>query len=322
MNTEKMLKEEKELESKLFGTPESAETKVDEAPGTKPEEQDAPDVTVAVTTEYEKPSENEGTDEREEDWKLRYTNLRNSRDTKLYDTQKALAVSEATVSTLQQKISELMSSMPAVEVDIFKDAFTEEEREALGPTAIAAMQKTAKLAAEAKTSGIQKELKEARDKANAEAKANASNVASQAYETFIKRLGAVVPDYAQVDADPRFKAFMDKADIDGTTRVQNFIAAEARGDVATVARHMVDFKNSLNPKAQAKASLEAKVTPTGLAKAQGNTVSKETNGDLTMSEVNEHYRKYARGGYKGRQSEYLAMEARIDAAASSGKIRG
>lgn len=320
MNTEKMLQEEKELEGRLFGTPSSAETKADEAPVAKPEEQGAPDESVAVTTEDVKPSENEGTEERAEDWKLRYTNLRNSRDAKLYDAQKALASSEATVSMLQQKITELMSRTPSVEEDIFKDAFTEEEREALGPTAIAAMQKTAKLAAEAKTSSIQKELKEARDKANADVKANAANVAQQAYDTFLRRLGTAVPDYAAIDSDPRFKEFMQSQDIDGATRVQNFTAAEARGDVATVARHMLDFKLALNPKAQAKASLDSKLGVTGDATKTAVNSTKETNVGLTMSEVNAHYRKFASGGYKGKQSEYLAMEARIDAAATSGKI--
>jgi len=321
MNTARMLQEEKELESKLFGTPESAETKADEAPVTNPEEQSAPVDTTAVTVDTDKPLEHEGTEERAEDWKLRYTNLRNSRDVKLYNAQKALANSENTVSMLQQKISELMSSTTRVEEDIFKDAFTEEEREALGPTAIAAMQKTAKLAADAKTFNIQKELKEVRDRAHADVKANAANAAQRAYETFLGRLGSIVPDYASIDTDPRFKQFMNTQDIDGAARIQNFTIAESHGDVATVARHMLDFKYSLNPKAQAKASLDSKIGPTGDAtKVVVN--NKETNGDLTMREVNEHYRKFARGGYKGRQSEYLAMEARIDAAASSGKIRG
>jgi glycine cleavage system H lipoate-binding protein len=321
MNIEQLKQEEKDLEEKLFGTPEEDTTKDSEAPIAEPENQDAPTEDVAVTTDTDKPSEDtKGKQERGEDWKLRYTNLRNSRDTKLYEAQAALAESRKVVSTLQQKISELKASIPEAQEDIFKDAFTEDEREALGPTAIAAMQKTASMAAEARTAKIQKELKEARDRANAEAAKMAAHATKEAYGTFLSRLSNAVPEYQLIDSDPRFKSFMDSIDLDGNSRLANFLSAEKRGDVATVARHMLEFKMSLNPKAQAKASLDSKINPTGEA-TKSNRGNKDT-ADLTMSEINEHYRKHARGGYKGRQSEFLAMEARIDAAALAGKIKG
>jgi len=315
MNTEEMLKKEKELEDKLFGAPGSDEqTNTDTTPVAK---EGAPvgDVVVATDTNQPPPEQ-----EREEDWKLRYTNLRNSRDAKLYDTQRALAESQATVNLLQQKLTELTNSTQNVEEDIFKDAFTDDEKEALGETAIGAMKKAAKTAADAKTAKINQELKEARERALQQAQSQAVTSSKEAYNTFLARLHRAVPDFQVVDQDPRFKNYMSAADIDGTVKANNFIAAEKRGDVATVARYMLDFKQSLNPKAQAKASLDAKINPTGTA-TSSTAGSNKSDGSLTMSEVNEHYRKFASGGYKGKQSEYLAMEARIDQAAASGKIK-
>lgn len=318
-----MLQEEKELEEKLFGTPESSETTDDKTPIPAKEEAKAPATEVPVETDTEQPKvETKEEEEREEDWKLRYTNLRSSRNQKLYDAQSALAVAESQIVTLQQKIQELMSAVPEVQEDVFKDAFTEEEREALGETAIAAMQKTAQMAADAKTEKINKELADARADAVKVAEANANVAAQAAYDTFLTKLASVVPDYTEVDLDPDFKAFMQTPDIDGMPRVSSFTAAEARGDAATVAKHMLDYKATKNPKEEAKASLEKKVGPTGnAAPAAPSTTAKESD-ELTWGEVNAHYTKHAQGGYRGKQSEYLAMEEKIDAAAISGKIRG
>lgn len=313
---------EQELENKMFGTPEAKVTTEVKAPVESEETKVAPVEPAAVTAPLDKPIEDaEEIQEREEDWKLRYTNLRNSRDTKLYDAQTALATVTQQVSLLQQQVQDLMTREPVVAPDVFKDAFTEEEREALGETAIAAMQKTANLAANAQTEKINEELKQARANAVEAAKLQASNAAQSAYETFLGKLGNVVPDFAQVDVDPGFKAFMATPDIDGSPRSTSFAVAEANGDAATVAKHFLDYKATKNPKAEAKASLEAKVAPTGDASAVSTTTA--TGADaITMRDITAHYHKRNTGGYKGKQSEFLAMEARVDAAVSSGKIRG
>jgi hypothetical protein len=40
-----------------------------------------------------------------------------------------------------------------------------------------------------------------------------------------------------------------------------------------------------------------------------------------MRDIDAHYKKHTQGYYKGRHKEYLAFEARIDAAVAKGEIR-
>jgi len=304
---EKLLREEDELEQKMFTrTPEDTEAKVPEAPAVEP--------TVPADEKEVGPSD---VSKPEEDWKKRYTNLRASRDEKLWKTQSDLADAKRQIATLQHDLQALRSATPVVKEDIFKDLFTAEEEEALGETAITAMKKAAEKAASSKTASMEKELAEERLRRVKEANDKAQAESANAYNLFLNRLARAVPDYEDVDKDPAFMDYMGQTDIDGSVRADNFKKAEANGDVASIARYMIDFKSSKVK--QPVSPLEDLITPTGNDKTTNSSTEKKPKG-MSMKDVDDHYKKYIRGYYNTRQKEYDEMEKRIDEAASLGLI--
>lgn len=316
---EKVRKEEKELEDKLFGTDKETETKETEAPVEDVPTDAAPSTDETVNSE-EKPVETEVKPQETEDWEKRYKNLRASRDSKLYDAQVALANATDTIQHLQQKIEEL-EKREVPEVDIFEGSLTDEEREALGEATVEAMRKTSKAAVSKTQKKLEDELAALKADRIREANDRAKQTRVQAYDTFLNRLADLEPNYESINTDPGFIDYMQQTDIDGILRADHFKSAESRGDARTIALYMKDYVASKNPRTKAKADLENKITPTGTNVTK--TSSKErSKGDLTMAEVNAHYTKFSKGGYKGKHSEYLAMEARINKAASAGKIIG
>lgn len=318
MNTqEKLRKEEEALEAKLFSTPDSekansetATTEAKEEAKAQNEKPLASEQTVTPGTESEPKAR--------EDWKKRYTNLRASRDEKLFQTQSTLATAQEQLIALQQRVQELESAKPVETKDIFEGIISDDDKEAIGDTALEAMRKTALATAEENRKVLDKELEEMRKLRKEAAEAKVVQTKKDAYDNFLVRLSQAVPDYMAIDTDPEFIAYMGDLDIDGNTRADNFHRAESLGNVATVARFMLDFKATKGtPK---RNPLEDKITPE--AKATSTPKTTESNSEaLTWTQVNAHYEKFSKGGYRGRMAEYEAMEKRIDDAAARGNIR-
>lgn len=318
MNTrEKLRKEEEALEARLFSTPSKDTAKSTEAATDPNHETKSAEAKAQASAEVKPEVKTEDVRTREEDWKKRYTNLRASRDEKLYAAQQELAETKELVLTLQQKVQELEAATVTTK-DIFEGIITDEDKEAIGDTALEAMRKTASAAAEENRKAIEKELAEIREMKKKAAEEEVKRTRQSAYDNFLQRLASAVPDYASIDVDPKFAEYMSELDIDGNSKADNFRRAESRGDVAAVARYMLDYKASI--KEPKKNPLEDKITPE--AKATSTPKSTESKDDvLTWKQVNEHYEKFAKGWYRGRKAEYEAMEKRIDEAAAKGLIR-
>lgn len=321
---DKLKEDEKALEEKLFGVKKVAETTAPSETTTKEEvEAKAPTAEEGLVAQPAEPEAEKPKTEEIEDWEKRYKNLRASRDSKLYDAQQALATAQATIATLQQQLTELEKGGSVPEVDIFVDTLTDEEKEALGETTVEAMRKTAKAAAASGQEKLQKELAELKAEKVRMANQAAKAASNEAYGTFLARLGSLVPDFQAIDKDPGFIKYCQGTDIDGSTIADNFRSAESRGDARTIALYMKDYIASKNPRQKAKDSLENKIVPTGNGNATPVVQPDNNKGiAISMKEVNAHYQKYSKGGYKGKHNEYLAMEARIDKAAAAGLITG
>lgn len=313
MNVQQMLDEERALEEKLFGTPTTESPNSEVATTVEPEENSAPlkDEEAGTTS----PKAVEPTEKPGEDWEKRFKGLRASREKKLYEAQTALAENQNLLVSLQEQLDNLQSQVVKPQAVSVGDILSDEEKDSLGDTAISAIEKAAHAISDSKTKGLEEELATIRENSKSAAKDRAKLEADNAYGTFLTRLATAVPNYEELNTDAKFVGYLDELDIDGTPRLENLRSAERRGDVATVARFMLDYKATQ----VAPSKLDELVTPKQTASPQ--TKPTEDKGYLTMKEINAHYDKHTRGGYKGREKEFLDMEHKIDTYAATGRIR-
>lgn len=309
MDKHSLLKEEQEMEARIFGTPSSA-------PASKEETTAQEEVVEVHKASAEQASSTVPPTDATEDWEKRYKGLRASRDERLHTTQMALAHAQSRIAALEEQIVKLKEDIqPREDKDIFAGILTDEDKEAIGETAIEAMRKTAQAAANARAKEFQEEIKNLREERKERAQARVEQEHEKAYSLFLERLSSIVPDYRTLNTDKGFLEYLSKEDIDGTARLANLQAAEARGDVTAVARYMLDYKKEGSKEGDKLAKL---VTPEG----SGATPPKEEkkSGSISMEEINAHYNRHSKGYYKGRHKEFLEMERKIDYAVSRGLV--
>jgi len=312
---EQLLAEEKELEALTFGTPSETLPKDDETTTAETDGLTAPSKTDGMGVPEGKTAEPEGS---LEEWKKRYTNLRASRDQRVLTLEASVATYKQTILELQDKVQGLEAGSKD-EGDIWKDVLTAEDTDALGESAIDVIKKVTKRVTDQSRESTERELAEIRKSRIMEANEAAKLATKANYDTFLGRLQSLVPKYKEVDSDPAFIKYLKGEDIDGSIRFDSFVSAEQRGDVATVARFMQSFLEGSKKVDKLSDHIGPKGSPASTSKLESNT---EEGGFITSAQVDAHYDKHARGGYKGREKEFLTMERKIDEAASAGKIRG
>jgi len=140
--------------------------------------------------------------------------------------------------------------------------------------------------------------------------------------TFEQKLHRVVPDFAQVNADPRWINWLDEVDpiIRGPRRTMAQQAFEA-GDAEAVADYVKLFKSTLEPVKQdnRKAELEKQVTPT---RTNSQAVSPVDSSKKTYSEAqaNAVWDKISQLTRNGRYDEASKLEAEISRAYVEGRV--
>lgn len=318
---------EEELEAKLFGTPSEDETKEAEATKETDEQKEAPtEEDELVTQKPESATDEHQEPKREtvEDWEKRYKNLRNSRDNKLHEAKRQLAASLETIQVLQQQNEELRNELATAraKADPLDEIFSPEETEVLGDDTTNIIKKATKKATEVATADLREQLKEERALRKKQEEARLANAKQDEYNIFLQRLGNIVPDYAQIDADPLFKDFCHKNyDIDGTLIADNFRTAEGRRDATTIARYMLQFKE-MGKKPKEENPLAQKETPAGNRSDGSLSQQKQKEPKVfTRAEINKFYDDLARGLYVGKQKEADELEGQIEQAMMEGRVR-
>lgn len=319
---ESLRSEEKELEEKVFGTPATEATTEEAAAEDQTGAEEAPVDEKELVTPDPKPATDEQTEptrEPKEDWEKRYKNLRASRDEKLYKTKSQLAAALETINALQAQINELRTAAP--KVDPLDGLFTDEDTDALGEATVEAMRKVTKRATEAATKPLKEQLEEERKLREAEAKRLAEQAKKEAYDIFLSRIQQAVPDWEEINYDPAFMEFMEELDFDGTPRKTYFAEAEAQGNAALIIRYMNDFKAQKEQKTPKKEDkLAKKITPVGDDAGATQPKQGAQKEKISRAFIDKFYDDLSRGRYKGRYSEALAIEKRIDEATMRGDI--
>lgn len=306
--SDKLDREVSEMEKLQFGTPEGEVTTDPEAPTNVQGNEVAPQEVKLVTSPIEPTALVVQETKGNEDWEKRFKGLRGSRDQKLYETKQALAAAQAHTQELQRQLEETWKVVPKAPVDILEGVISDEQKEALGDTALDAMQKIGQAVTDAKTVDMEAELKALRKERGRAEEQRLKDTQASTYQLFIQRLINIVPDYSTINTDANFLAFMQVLEVDGQTRAAHFIEAEKNGNVAQVANYMLSYKSQV-PTVNL---LEDKITPTGQGHAPTTTTNMGASKFLTNAEIDLHYERDRKGYYKGRLDEFNRMERRIE----------
>lgn len=145
-----------------------------------------------------------------------------------------------------------------------------------------------------------------------------SNVTTQRVESdFFSSLTSMVPDWEQLNQDPKFLTWLDGVDeLTGQTRQSLLSSAEQSRDAARTAKFFVAFKKtSTSWAANSNAALDSQLTPS-TNKAPNAPPAKKI---WTRAEVSDFYARARRGDVS--DADQIAIEADIMAAQIEGRIR-
>lgn len=145
--------------------------------------------------------------------------------------------------------------------------------------------------------------------------------------SFSQRLNSLVPDFAQIDADERWMAWLNEYDpmLRGPRRLPAKAAFDA-GDAEAVAHYVALFKESIAtpgeaPKTARRAELEKQVTPNRSA----NSVKSQSAGRdakvYSAREVEAAWGKVRSLNTRGKYDDAATLEAEITAAYLEGRVR-
>lgn len=316
---ERILEEEAALEKEVFGTDSTPEQ--ESATDQKPEVLETEATTVIPQPE---PTETSEDQDKVNSWKERFSKYKASTDKTIFALRQENSARLEEIKNLHSTISTLKGQLRDLEnkrSDIFAGVITDEDSELIGPEAVDVMKRATSKATEAALDPLKKKIEqlEAREAAELQRKAEARTV--ETYNAFLRDLAAEVPNYAEVDKDPRFAVFMN--DIDprtGVKRMNTFRLAEEYRDAERVAEYFKEFLEIPSPVSKKK-SLEDHVTPVASSSSNAptrlNDPKKET---FTEQEVKNFFDDIARGVYKKRVKEADEIEARITRAYMNGNI--
>ena len=286
-------------------TPAPAAQPTDPAPAPAAVTDPAPAVPAPAPAPAEEPK-----------WEQRYKTLKGMYDAdvpRLYAQVKELTDA---IAQLQARPAPAPAPAPAGEKLV-----TDEDVQAFGEDLIAVQRKVAReVAAE-----FRPEL-DAVKAENAKLREQLGQTGAQVAEaSFDQRLHRLVPDFAALNDDPRWIAWLDEVDplLRGPRRI---VAQEAlnRGDAEGVAHYVDLFRKSITPApapddaAAAKAAeLERQIQP---RRAAGNGAPAPQGKTYTSAHITDMFSRAARLSASGQHDEARKLEAEIDAAYTEGRV--
>lgn len=220
------------------------------------------------------------------------------------------------IADLKARLEQLQS-VPTVEVDPFKDIFSQEDADVVGDEAIEIMKKAAKAASLKETEALKKEL----DSLKRDAEQRRTNASKKAeddeYDEFLAKLGSKVDNWESINRDPAFIDYLAKVDEDsGYTRQEVLVRAETSRDVGRIAGFMKDFEVMSSP---GNKELESKVGPTGTPSPSAQ-IPKEGKVVLDGSYVDLIYDNIIKGKYRSDPSLAREKQLEVDKALAEGRV--
>lgn len=323
MNLEDILKEEAELEKELYG--KNVDNPPDEGATTELVPETEAVIVETTPTDETHQDVTEGTEAEKKtraSWKARFSSYKAATDKTISNLRKEnqsfisqLQDARVKIDTLSGKVASLL----AKDEDMFSGVVTSEDIEMIGPEAIDVVKKTTKRATESAVSPLIKEIERLKEKEQRRDREALDEKIKINYKSFLKDLGGLVPDYATIDKDPKFKSYMEEFDPQtGEKRVDIFRRAEDYLDAPRIAEFFLDYKDSI-PKSK-RSILEENITPEGSQGSGTQMAVSQEKESFSQVEVDKFFRDYAKGLYRNKEKEATQIEARITKAYMTGNI--
>lgn len=316
------LKELEKIEQQLAQAkePKAAPTeeppKEPEAAPAEPAQPTQPEVAEAkpVEAKPEAPTEPQVS---EETWQQKYRTLKG-----MYDAE---------VPRLHAQVKELTARMDQIQRDAqapkqeqkpktAEKLVTEADVEAFGSDLIEVQRKVAREVAQEFAKDIE-DLRAENDKLREQLKDTGSQVSMSSFE---QKLHRMVPDFEQVNTDPRWVAWLEE--VDPMLRApRKVVAQEAfnRGDADGVAYYIGMFKASIaapaaEPAPTKNKELERQIQPNRVSTSTANVPQKGKT--YSSAQIQNMFQKAALLGGQGKIEEARKLEAEIDAAYMEGRV--
>lgn len=314
---EQQLKEVEELERSLTAQPEAAETQTE--PQTDPQPAEGTPTEATEQTNVVELKQPEPTP----DWEQKYKSLKGHFDAevpRLHAQNKELA---AQLQQLQQTV-ESLKQQPAPTAAEPERLVTADDEEHFGADMIDVQRRVAKEVMREYVTPLQGELKAAYAKIGELETALNRTGGEVATMTFEQKLSQTVPDFAEINADPKWIAWLDELDpYTGNPRRAWAEYVYNKGDVAAVKKVVDFYKSSANPQVNERQvrqkELERQVTPT-----RANTASSTPSAAdriYTEAEVNRLFNKVRELNVSGKYEEASRLENELSAAYMQGRVR-
>ena len=262
-------------------------------------------------------------------WEQKYRTLQGMFDAevpKLHHQTKAQA---AQIATMQAQIEALQK--PAAKVEPPAPLVTDQDVEQYGENFIDVQRRIAQEVVRDVVTPLQADLK-ARDAEIAQLKQALTQTDGNVVAlTFEQRLAQAVPDFAQVNVDPKWIAFLDE--IDPFTREPRRSYAEfvyKQGDVERL-KQVVDFFKSTHgtpvvdpaeaERKQRKLELERQITPTR-ANSQPTTTPTPNTRIYTEKDMEAGFAVVRKLNTAGKLDEAAKLEAELSLAYMENRVRG
>lgn len=252
----------------------------------------------------------------EETWQSRYIALKGKYDAEVPRLHADLREFKAQLETLRKAVETkpVDTKKPAVAEKLVTDA----DVQAFGEDLIEVQRKVAREVAAEFRSELDA-MKAENEKLREQLNTTGSQVSEASFE---QRLYRMVPDFQEVNADPRWINWLNE--VDPLLRApRKTVAQEAfnHGDAEAVAHYVGMFKASITPAESVNdkaAELEKQIQP----KRSATTAPVSPQARIyTDAQIQKMFQKSVELGSRGQRDEAAKLEAEIDAAYREGRVK-
>lgn len=328
----KLDQEIEELENMIRGTSSSPEVIVEDTAQVVEDPVEVQEETVPVsgsadTFDFDTTSEEDQGSKRTA-WKQeylalekRYKKLRSTTDMKLHQlrTEKGDLLNH--ISFLEGKVNELSNRITSMSdsQDNLLSSYTSDEIDIMGgPEEVEKQLNFTKKVIEQKVKPIQEELERTKEENRKKLAKAAEDEKLKAYNSFMFRLGEMVPEYETINKNPDFLKWLDGYDSESAySRLERLRSAQRDGDVPMVASFFTRWVESKSNKSNPV--LDNKI---GVVSTHGSTISTQQGKVeiIPYSVVKKFYDDDAKGRYKNNPRKADELERKYDLARVQGRI--
>jgi len=263
----------------------------------------------------------------DDQWKQRFLTLKGK-----YDAEVPRLHNE--LKELRTQVSELASrkvETPTEPVKPKTKRVTEKDTETFGADLMDVIKRQAEEIAAEAVAGMADKLSKLESE-NEQLKQNLTGVttsqAQTSQEVYFGKLGAAVPEWEAINVDPKFLEWLGEVDeISGTTRQEHLNNAFSALNVERTAKLFNAYKKTIAPAqpaqqpAQRKTEVQRQVAP-GKSKTPPGPATSDANSKIwTAAEIDRFYKEYSAGQYRTNPQEAARIEAEIDAAVATGRVK-